>query len=160
MKNLSLIIPYSKIESFKKQFENKKVVLVGGCFDLIHYGHLQFLKKAKKEGDYLIVALESDKFIKKNKRRNPIHNQKERAEILSHFDFVDMIILLPYFSSNQDYFDMVKKISPDIVAVTQGDPQLDNKRKQIEEIGGQLKVVTSLLKKFSTRKIISKLESL
>ena len=117
--------------------------------------HLQFLKKAKENGDYLIVVLESDEFIRKNKREVPIHNQEERAEILSSLNMIDIIVLLPYFSSNEEYFNMVKTIRPKIVAVTEGDKQLKNKRKQIKEIGGQLKVVTPLLKKYSTRKIIN-----
>lgn len=155
MRKTALIISYSKINLYKKLFQGKKTVLVGGCFDLIHFGHLQFLKKAKETGEFLIITLESDEFIKKNKRENPIHNQNERAEVLSSLNTVDLIVKLPYFLSNDEYFNMVKAINPKIVATTEGDPQLENKRKQIEEIGGQLKVVTPLLKKFSTRKIIS-----
>ncbi|MBI5127527.1 adenylyltransferase/cytidyltransferase family protein [Candidatus Roizmanbacteria bacterium] len=155
MKKTALIIPYSRIDSYKKLLKDKKTVLVGGCFDLLHFGHLQFLKKAKVLGNYLIVVLESDEFIKKNKRESPIHSQKERAEVLSAINVVDLVVNLPYFSSNKEYSDMVKTINPNIVAVTEGDPQLNNKRKQIEEIGGKLKIVTPLLKKFSTRKIVS-----
>lgn len=150
------IILYSKIDSSKKLLKGKTVVLVGGCFDLIHYGHLQFLKKARETGDFLVVALESDEFLVKNKRERSVHNQQERAEILSFLDIVDLVVLLPHFSENSQYFDMVKAINPDVIAVTEGDPQLENKRKQIEGIGGQLKVVTPLLRKFSTRKIVSK----
>lgn len=156
MKKHSKIISYLKIKDYLNLWQGKKTVLVGGCFDLLHYGHFQFLKKAKQAGDYLIIALESDEFIKKNKRKVQIHTQKQRAEILSSLDFVDLIILLPYFSSDKEYFEMVKKISPDVIAVTDGDPQIENKKKQIESIGGQLKVVSPLLKKFSTRKIIGK----
>ncbi len=155
MRKKALIIPFQKIKTSKKYFKNKKTVLVGGCFDLIHFGHLQFLKKAKACGDFLIVALESDEFIKKNKRKSPIHSQEERAEVLSSLNFVDLVIKIPYFSANRDYFEMVNAISPKIVAVTDGDPQLENKKKQVELIGGQLKIVTALLRKFSTRKIIS-----
>lgn len=160
MKKKTLIIPYLKIKRFENFFENKKIVLVGGCFDLIHYGHLKFLERAKKRGDFLIVALESDEFIIKSKKRIPIHNQKQRAEILSHIDFVDMIILLPFFSSDNDYFEMVKKIKPKIIAVTFGDPQLKNKKKQAKTIGAKVKVVTSLLDGFSTTEIINKLKEL
>ncbi len=160
MKKHSKIIYYLKIKDYLALWQDKKVVLVGGCFDLLHYGHLKFLKKAKEAGDYLIIALESDQFIKKNKRNLPVHNQQQRAKILSHLDFVDLVILLPYFSSGNEYFEMVKKINPDIIAVTNGDPQIKNKKKQIELIGGQLKVVSPLLKKFSTKKIIKKLENI
>ncbi len=153
MKNKALIISYIKLESFKKAFENKKTVLVGGCFDLIHFGHLKFLEKAKEQGDFLIVALESDEFIKKNKRKLPVHKQSERAEILSNLNMVDLILLLPFFQTNNDYFDLVKKISPSIIAVTEGDKQLENKKKQALEVGAEVREVITNLKNFSTRNI-------
>ncbi|PJA55208.1 glycerol-3-phosphate cytidylyltransferase, partial [Candidatus Roizmanbacteria bacterium CG_4_9_14_3_um_filter_33_18] len=117
MKNKALIISYLDIKKNTLIFKNKKSVLVGGCFDLIHYGHLKFLEKAKAQGDFLIVALESDEFIKKNKRKLQVHHQDERAEILSNLNMVDMIVLLPFFQTNNNYFELVKKISPSIIAV-------------------------------------------
>lgn len=135
----------------------KKIVLVGGCFDLLHYGHYLFLKKAKNQGDYLIVAVESDQSIIKYKKRKPIHSQKQRAEILTELKCVDKVILLPYLSSDSEYESFVKKIHPDIIAVTQGDPQIENKRRQIKDIGGNLQIVTPVLGDFSTQKIIKAL---
>lgn len=151
------IIDYKDIEKHQRIFKNKKTVLVGGCFDIFHYAHLQFLLKARKQGNFLIVALESDKFIKKYKKRRPIHSQKERAEILSYFPFVDLIINLPLMESFKKYFLLVQKIKPKIIAVTKGDPQLYNKTKQAMMIGGRVKIVIDLMKKYSSRKIISKL---
>ena len=75
------IVETSKIERYKNIPLNKKcpihskIVLVGGCFDLLHYGHIEFLKNAKKQGEYLIVALEPDEAIVNYKKRQPIHNQ-------------------------------------------------------------------------------------
>jgi len=155
MKKKALIIRYENLHGEKQTFENKKTVLVGGCFDLIHFGHLKFLEKAKEQGDFLIVALESDEFIKKHKKKLPIHRQSERAEILANLNMVDMILLLPLFVSGKDYFDLVKLISPQVVAVTSGDPQIKNKKKQVEEIGGRLVKVIPLIKRFSTRRIIN-----
>ena len=155
VRKTALIIPYDKITSFSQVFENKKTVLVGGCFDLIHFGHLKFLERAKEQGDFLIVALESDEFIKKHKKKLPVHQQSERAEILANLNMVNMIILLPLFVSGKDYFDLVKLISPQVVAVTSGDPQIKNKKKQVEEIGGRLVTVIPLIKRFSTRRIIN-----
>lgn len=155
MKNTSAIIPYSEIDFHKKSFRNKKTVLVGGCFDLIHFGHLEFLKKSKMEGDFLIVALESDEFIKKNKRKIPIHSQKERAEVLANLKMIDLVILLPYFDTDEKYFKLVKKIDPKVIAITEGDLQTENKKAQARLIGAEVKIVTPLLKKYSTRKIIS-----
>lgn len=153
MKNKALIVPYKDIEKHNLIFKNKKTVLVGGCFDLIHYGHLKFLEAAKGIGDYLIVALESDEFIKKHKRKLQVHHQNERAEILANMNMVDIIILLPFFQKNEEYFELVEKISPSIIAVTEGDKQLENKKKQAKPIGAEVKVVVSNLNNFATRNI-------
>lgn len=153
MRKKALIVRYKDLKENKQIFENKKTVLVGGCFDLIHFGHLKFLEAAKEKGDFLIVALESDEFIKKNKKRLPVHQQFERAEILSNLNMVDLIILLPFFQTNEEYLELVKKVLPSIIAVTEGDKQLENKRKQAEEIGAEVKEVVTNLKNFSTRNI-------
>ena len=153
MRKKALIVRYKEIQEAEIFFEKKKTVLVGGCFDLIHFGHLKFLEKAKEQGDFLIVALESDEFIKKHKKKQPVHQQSERAEILSNLNMIDLILLLPLFKTNNDYFDLVKKVSPRIIAVTVGDQQLENKKKQAIEIGAEVKEVVTNLKNFSTRNI-------
>ena len=99
-----------------------KVVLVGGCFDILHYGHIYFLKKAKKLGDILIIALESDENTKKLKGPGrPIHTQRERKKMLESLRFVDKVIALPPMKSDSDYEKLVRKVNPDIIAVTAGD---------------------------------------
>lgn len=153
MRKKALIIDYKDLRSKLGIFKNKKTVLVGGCFDLIHFGHIKFLGAAKKQGNFLVVALESDEFIKKNKREFPVHQQSERAEILSNLNMINLIILLPFFQTNNDYFNLVKEISPSIIAVTEGDRQLENKKKQAESIGAEVKEVMTNLRNFSTRNI-------
>jgi FAD synthetase len=153
VKKINSIIEYSEIEKNKKIFENKKTVLVGGCFDIFHYGHTSFLKEAAKKGDFLIVALESDEFIKRSKKRSSFHNQRQRAEILVSFRMVDMVILLPSIVSNEDYLNLVKKIRPTIIAVTKNDPMIKNKQLQIDQVGGKLEIVIENLNKFSSKKI-------
>ena len=86
----------------------KKVVLVGGCFDVLHYGHVQFLESAKSRGDLLVVALEPDEFIAKRKKRKPVHTQAERAAILSALRSVDVVLLLPFFTTDMEYRRMVE----------------------------------------------------
>lgn len=148
------IINQSEIKIYSNLWQDKKTVLVGGCFDIFHYGHYLFLKKAKAVGSYLIVALESDKFIKDKKKRLPIHNQKQRAEILSSFGPVDLVVLLPRLKKDKDYSLLVKEIKPNIVAVSENDPLLKNKKSQVKEVGGQLKIVTTLVKNLTGSKII------
>ncbi len=146
---------YSEIDSKKNELEGKKVVLVGGCFDLLHYGHFTFLQQAKKQGEVLVVALEPDEFIQKKKNRKPIHSQQQRAEILASLQMVDYIVLLPLLKSDQEYADLVTKINPAIIAVTEGDPNISHKQKHSKKVNAQVVVVSSLVPEFSTTQIMN-----
>lgn len=132
-----------------------KSILVGGCFDVFHFGHWKFLTAAKKQGDILIIALESDEFIKRIKKRNPIHNQKQRTQILASFSMVDRVVCLPDFKDEQEYFDLVLKIKPNIIAVTKGDKKLINKKRQAEIIGAKVVTVMGNIKGLSSYGIIN-----
>lgn len=70
-----------------------KKVLVNGCFDVFHYGHLQLLRYAKLQGDYLIVAINSDSSIEKLKNKKPLNSELVRKEILSELRCVDKVII-------------------------------------------------------------------
>ena len=66
-----------------------RIVLAGGCFDLLHIGHIIFIEEANKHGDCLILMLESDETITKNKGNNrPINSQEDRAKILSALNWM------------------------------------------------------------------------
>ncbi len=116
-----------------------KKVLVGGCFDLIHYGHIKFLEEAKKHGDYLIVALESDENVRHMKGDNrPIHTQEQRKHMLEALVFVDEVQSLPPMKTDEDYNNLVLNIKPTVIAITEGDPILDKKQNQAESIHAKL----------------------
>ena len=134
--------------------KNKSITLAGGVFDLFHYGHLKFLKAAKKQGDILIVALESDKNVKRRKgAHRPIHSEKIRAEILAELACVDFVLILPEMKTYKDYFNLVAKIKPDVIAVTENDPQMENKRRQAEAAGAKTAVVAPQIPTPSTTKL-------
>ncbi len=119
-----------------------KTVLVGGCFDFIHVGHIDFLKKAKQHGDKLIVMLESDETIKRLKGEDrPFHTQQQRKEMLEELRTVDEVIMLPPLTTDEEYFETVKKIHPDVIALTEGDPLLEKKMKQTELVGAKVAVI-------------------
>lgn len=147
------IMGYENIASFVKP-NNKKITLVGGCFDIFHYGHLVFLSSAKEAGDLLIIALEADEFIRKYKKREPVHTQDQRAEILSQMGIVDVVIKLPLLKGYDDYFNLVKTVAPSIIAVTEGDTRLYEKQQQAQAVGAQLKIVCPLSALASTTNII------
>ncbi|MDP3998568.1 MAG: adenylyltransferase/cytidyltransferase family protein [bacterium] len=135
--------------------QGKTVVLVGGCFDILHIGHLHFLERAKKTGDTLIVALEHDETVKRLKGADrPIHSQEHRAKILSSIGIIDHIILLPPMKTHADYFSLVENLKPTIIAATSGDPHLKQKRAQANMFGSKLKVVTKPIINNSTSRLL------
>lgn len=122
-----------------------KKVLVGGCFDLLHYGHIRFLEEAKKLGDRLVVALESDENVRRMKGEGrPIHNQTQRKEMLEALSCVDEVITLPPMNSHQDYFDLVTRVHPQVIAITEGDSLEGNKRKQATNVDAQLAIIPKI----------------
>lgn len=136
---------------------SKTIVLAGGCFDILHLGHLRFLKAAKKKGDILIVALENDENVRRLKGKGrPVNSQKIRTENLLKTKLVNQVLILPTLKTGKDYLQMVQTIKPNIIAVTAGDPQLKNKQKQAEIIGAKVKIVIQHLSQYSTTKIINK----
>src|SRR3989338_11563833 len=74
--------------------KKKTVVFTNGCFDIIHAGHVRYLKKARSLGDILVVGLNSDSSVKAIKGpERPIVPERERAEVLGALSFVDYIVL-------------------------------------------------------------------
>lgn len=152
---INLLQTRGAFAALKKQ--GKSLVLAGGCFDLLHQGHLEYLKASKAQGDILIVALENDENVNRLKGKDrPINPEKIRAKNLLKTKFVDWVLILPILKTAEDYLKMVQTIKPDIVAVTAGDPQLKNKQKQAEIVGAKVKIVIDRLSGFSTTKIINK----
>lgn len=132
--------------------KNQTVVLAGGCFDIIHIGHIKFLQLAKNFG-VLFLLLESDYKVRKLKGdKHPYFKQKERAQVLSSIEFIDYVVPLPEKMNDRNYEEIVMKIKPDIVAVTENDPLYGKKRKQAGKVGGEIKVIP-YIKTFSSSKI-------
>ena len=88
------IIKKEEIENVLNSLKNKKIVFTNGCFDILHIGHVKYLKESKKYGDILIVGLNSDSSVKKLKGENrPINNEKDRAELLDELKCVDYVVI-------------------------------------------------------------------
>ncbi|MBI4084711.1 MAG: adenylyltransferase/cytidyltransferase family protein [Candidatus Levybacteria bacterium] len=139
-------------EQLRKQ--GKKIVLAGGCFDILHVGHVHFLQEAKKQGDYLMLLLESDERIKQLKGQNrPINIQKDRAFVLSAVTLVDCIVLLPLLKSDALYDKMILKLKPDIIATTKGDPFKMHKQRQAKLINSRLVEVIDHISNQSTSRL-------
>lgn len=141
----------------KLKNRGQKIILTGGCFDILHAGHIEFLGKAKKLGGVLFVLLESDVTVQKIKGKDrPVNKQGDRAKILSSLFMVNHVVPLPYFKTDKDYFSLVTKLKPDIIAVTRGDPYIKKKGQQAKLVGGVVIEVMSKKEDYSTTQTIKK----
>ena len=96
-----------------KKLSSKKIVLAGGVFDIIHPGHIHTLNAAKALGDVLVVAIATDKTAQKMKKRQPLHNQELRCELVNSLSMVDTAVI----GHDDDIFETVKQVKPNIIAL-------------------------------------------
>lgn len=91
--------------------EGKKIVFTNGCFDIIHVGHIRYLKEAKRLGDVLVVGINSDSSVNRLKPQRPIISENQRAEVLSSLEMVDYVVI---FNEDTPY-ELIKLILPDVL---------------------------------------------
>jgi len=137
----------------KKQ--GKTMVFTNGCFDILHIGHVRYLKESAKFGDYLIIGLNSDSSVKRLKgETRPINNESDRAELLSELGFVDYVVIFDE-DTPQNLLDEIK---PDVY--TKGaDYTLDTlpEAKIVLKNGGRVEFI-NLVEGKSTTNVIKKIE--
>lgn len=138
------IIYLKNLQTLTTSLKGAKTVLVGGCFDILHIGHVKFLQEAKKHGT-LIVALESDETLTNHKGHlRPIHQQIERAEVLAELKSVDFVLLLPHFTSDKQYQELTNVVQPNIIALTEGDRLYNTKETQAKSVGANILVIPKI----------------
>jgi len=138
-------------EKIKKNGE--KIVFTNGCFDILHKGHIFYLKESAKLGDYLFVGINSDSSVKIIKGENrPIFSEMERALILSSLEFVDYVIIF----NEETPINLIKNLLPDIL-VKGGDYELKDivGSDCVKENGGVVMTIP-FLEGFSTSEILKK----
>lgn len=139
----------------KLKSENKKIVFTNGCFDILHAGHVRYLKESKKFGDILIVGLNSDVSVKKIKGDSrPINPEMDRAEVLAGLEAVSYIVLFDETSPVK----LLEEIKPDIY--TKGaDYTVETlpEAKTVLSYGGKIEFI-KFLEGRSTTKIIDKIK--
>lgn len=93
--------------------QDNGIVLTNGVFDILHQGHLELLKFAKKQGDKLVVAIDSDMRVKQLKGDNrPINNEKDRQSILESNRYVDEVVV---FNSQEELINLYSCINPNVI---------------------------------------------
>ncbi len=151
-----MIISLNHLVDWRRKNSAKKMVLVTGCFDILHKAHKQFLEKAKQEGDVLAVGLETDERIKQMKGPGrPVNNHSIRLKNLDKLDIADFVFLLPNdLGLKNRQADLVKKLKVNVLAVSSHTAHLDRKRQIMNQAGGRVKIIMKHNPKISTSQIL------
>lgn len=119
---ISLVIDRNQIQQVADHYRSlgKKIVFTNGCFDLLHIGHVRYLKQAQELGDVLIVGINTDVSVRQLKGpTRPIQNENDRAEILASLKWVNHTVLF----GEETPLQLIQQIRPDIL-VKGGDWQI------------------------------------
>lgn len=109
-KKINILNLKKKFFNLKKR--NKRIVMTNGCFDIIHAGHIKIFKESKKLGDILVVAVNSDRSIKKLKGNSrPFNKIKDRLSVLESIIYIDHILVFNSLTPKNIY----QKLKPHII---------------------------------------------
>ena len=125
LKNLASIIK-------QKKKINKKIILCHGVYDVVHLGHIEHFKIAKKSCDVLVISLTSDDYVKKGPRQ-PYNNQSKRSAVLQSLEVCDNV----YINKNLTAIDVIKNLRPNIYFKGQDylkNDYTNNLKKEIQEV--------------------------
>jgi D-beta-D-heptose 7-phosphate kinase/D-beta-D-heptose 1-phosphate adenosyltransferase len=139
-------------ETARARAEGRRVVFTNGCFDLIHAGHVRYLRAARALGDLLVVGLNSDRSVSALKAGRPVVPEAQRAEVLASLEMVDMVTI---FDEDTPY-ELIRHVLPDVL-VKGGDWKVE------DIVGSDLVPETRSLpfeEGLSTTFIIEKIKSL
>ncbi len=141
-----------KLEELRKQ--GKKIAFTNGCFDILHVGHVRYLREAKKTADILVLALNSDSSVRSIKgEKRPLVPEQERAEVLAALEFVDFITIFEELTP----LELIKFLKPDVL-IKGGDWPEEKVvgREEVKQWGGRVAIIPEVQGK-STTNIVEKI---
>ncbi len=153
----SIVKPEEVQKVLRETVKHTKKVFTNGCFDILHAGHVAYLKEAKALGDWLIVGLNSDASVRRLKGDSrPLNTLEDRKTVLESLSFVDEVI--PFDEDTP--LSLIKRIHPDVL-VKGGDYDISNivGADEVLSYGGEVKVLSYVPGK-STTEIIRRMDGL
>jgi D-beta-D-heptose 7-phosphate kinase/D-beta-D-heptose 1-phosphate adenosyltransferase len=136
--------------------QDQRIVFTNGCFDLLHVGHLHLLREAAREGDILLVAVNSDESVRRLKGKNrPLISSNERTALLAALDCVDAVVVFDEDTPRE----LLDEVRPDVL-VKGADYAVDEVvgRRRIEQDGGKV-VLIPLVPDRSTTDLVERIRS-
>lgn len=140
----------------KKYYDQTRIILVTGVFDILHSEHKKLLSAAKKLGGILLVGLETDARVRQLKGQGrPVNPLNVRLKNLQQLGIADEVFALPKKFNDLNHFSsLINQIKPDILAVSSSTPHLDIKRKIMKRFHGRVVIVLPHNPKLSTTKML------
>jgi D-beta-D-heptose 7-phosphate kinase/D-beta-D-heptose 1-phosphate adenosyltransferase len=137
--------------------QGKKIAFTNGCFDILHVGHVRYLREAKKTADVLVLALNSDSSVRTIKgEKRPVVGEQERAEIMAALEFIDFVTVF----QEPTPLELINLLQPDVL-IKGGDWPEEKVvgREEIRTWGGRVAIIPEIEGK-STTNIVEKIKSL
>ena len=136
------IISFSQLSLLRRQLSGQIVVLGTGCFDILHTGHLYFLKNSRAQGDILVVGINGDNAVRNMKGSNrPIKDQGQRANLIAALRYVNYVFIYDDVVADSS----ILELKPDVYAI--GDESVDAYPGEIaaaSSVGAHIYVVQKL----------------
>jgi D-beta-D-heptose 7-phosphate kinase/D-beta-D-heptose 1-phosphate adenosyltransferase len=134
--------------------ENKKIVFTNGCFDILHIGHIEYLKFSRKQGDVLVIGLNTDRSVREQKGdKRPFVSEDERARLISALEDVGYVILFDELTPEK----LIRRIKPDVLV--KGEDWKEKGvvgREFVESYGGKV-ILAPFVNDVSTTDIVSRI---
>lgn len=130
---------YEELDQWVKALRimQQKIVLTQGTWDMFHTGHIRYLEKAKKAGDILIVAVDSDRMTKERKGpQRPFDSEDERIAVIRSLRSVDIVT---FKDNNEDKLDTLRVVRPDVFVVSMSTgPEIQEDIEKFKEFAGEV----------------------
>jgi D-beta-D-heptose 7-phosphate kinase/D-beta-D-heptose 1-phosphate adenosyltransferase len=136
--------------------QNNTIVFTNGCFDVLHRGHIEFLKFCRQQGDVVVVGLNSDGSVAALKGLGrPVNNQHDRAAVLAALETVDYVVIF----NEPDPLDLIKKVRPNVLVKGQDWAEKGVVGRELVESRGGKVVLAPLVEGKSSTAVIEKIKS-
>lgn len=144
-----------KLEELRKK--GNKIAFTNGCFDILHVGHVRYLREAKKTADVLVLALNSDSSVRSIKgEKRPLVTENERAEVLAALEFIDFVTIFEELTP----LELINYLKPDVL-IKGGDWPEEKVvgREEVKQWGGKVAIIPEVEGK-STTNVVEKIKNL
>ncbi len=154
-----MLITFNELRGVREKHVGQKIVLGGGAYDILHQGHIDYLRDIKKLGDIVVIAVKSDVEIRSYKEEGrPIQNEDVRAAIMDAIRYVDYVLIAPEPTGNGEppRLSVARQLKPDVIVTAS--EKWKAYEDELRKLGVELKIVP-IEKVNSTTSIIERIKN-